>query len=162
MTLAYSDTFWPSLHCHCKRGGLYNKCLKTINLKNRQGCQSPRGGGGTVEAPLSRARHESDNYARLRVSGAGARLYRGVQLKLTPEIEVLYMLFERSLPIFLSNSIWNTSISGVKSSWTTLYSSQVSSEPGAVPLARVAAAAGEAVAARRHGRRRILRPGESI
>jgi len=36
-------------------------------------------------------------------------LYRVVQLNFTPEIEVLHM------------SIWNTSISGVKSRWTTLY-----------------------------------------
>ena len=32
------------------------------------------------------------------------------------------MLFDRSLYIFsLSHSIWNTSISGVKSNWTSLY-----------------------------------------
>ena len=38
-------------------------------------------------------------------------------LDFTPEIEIFYMLFERSLSIFsvrhLSNSTWNTSISGL-------------------------------------------------
>ena len=51
--------------------------------------------------------------------------YRVVQLDFTTEVEVFYMMFDRSLSILvghLSNSIWNTSISGVKLSWTTLYS----------------------------------------
>ena len=39
---------------------------------------------------------------------------------------------------------------------TTLNSAKASEEPGAVPPPRVAAAAREAVAARRHGVRRVL------
>ena len=27
---AYSDTFWPSQHCHCKRGGLYHENLCAV------------------------------------------------------------------------------------------------------------------------------------
>ena len=43
-----------------------------------------------------------------------------VQLNFTPEIEVFYMLLDR----YLSIDIWDTSNSGVKSSWTSLYISQ--------------------------------------
>ena len=52
-------------------------------------------------------------------------IYRVVQLNLALEINVFHLLFDRSLSILfrhLSNSIWNSSISGVKSSWTSLYS----------------------------------------
>ena len=43
-----------------------------------------------------------------------------VQLNFTPEIEVFYMLLDR----YLSIDIWDTSNSGVKSSWTSLCISQ--------------------------------------
>ena len=51
--------------------------------------------------------------------------YRVVLLNLTPDIEVFFMLFERRLSIFSmascrSNSIFNTSMSGVQFSWTSL------------------------------------------
>ena len=42
------------------------------------------------------------------------------------------------------------------------HSAQVSEEPGAVSPPGIEAAAREAVAARRHGVRRLLRPGKSI
>ena len=47
--------------------------------------------------------------------------HRVAQLNLTPEIEVFYMAFLDQFLLLvwhLSNSIWNTSISGVKSIWT--------------------------------------------
>ena len=51
-------------------------------------------------------------------------LYRVVQLNFTPEIEVFDMQFDRSHSIFsmtsLKQQINNASISGVKSSWTSL------------------------------------------
>ena len=47
--------------------------------------------------------------------------YRMVQLNVTPEIEVFYILFERSLSIFSMRSVIKFPISCVKSSWTSLY-----------------------------------------
>ena len=52
-----------------------------------------------------------------------ARPCRVVQLDFTPEEEVLCVLFDRSLSIFTITPLKqhsNTSISGVKSSWTSL------------------------------------------
>ena len=48
--------------------------------------------------------------------------YRVVQLYFKPEIGVLYLICSVIVNIekVLSNSIQNTSFSGVKSSWTTL------------------------------------------
>ena len=62
--------------------------------------------------------YETENRIVLKEEESGG--YREVQLNLTPKIEVLNMLFDRYLSIF-SISIYNTSISGVKFSWTFLY-----------------------------------------
>ena len=60
-------------------------------------------------------------------------MYRVPQLNLIPEIEVLYMLFYRSISIFsISQTAYgNTSIFGVEStcSWTTLYSARAQDDP---------------------------------
>ena len=50
--------------------------------------------------------------------------YREVLLDFTPDKEEFSMMFDRchtEIERVLSNSIYNTSISGVKFSWTTLY-----------------------------------------
>ena len=58
--------------------------------------------------------------------GALCVVYREVQLDFTPEMEIFYMLFDRchtkSRKEYISKSILNISISGVKFSWTILYS----------------------------------------
>ena len=48
-------------------------------------------------------------------------LYRVVLLNFTPEIELFYMPFERDMNDPSQTAQKNTSISGVKSSWTPLY-----------------------------------------
>ena len=51
-------------------------------------------------------------------------VYREVQLDLTPEMKVFHLIFEKwhnKIARDLSNNIYNTSISGVKFSWTALY-----------------------------------------
>ena len=64
----------------------------------------------------------------LQCSGASrsnkSNKYRVVQLDLTPEIDELYMMFERchtKIERDLSNNINNISISRVKFSWASLY-----------------------------------------
>ena len=64
-------------------------------------------------------------------------VFRVVQLNFSPEIQVFYMRFERALSIFSTSlkqhitvlyCIYITSISGVKSSWTSLYILYISTD----------------------------------
>ena len=57
-------------------------------------------------------------------STAADLMYRVVQMNFTPEIEVLYMRFERFLSIFSMTSLEHAPVeyfnSGVKSNWTPM------------------------------------------